>query len=140
MKKTESSNRLNMIFFLLIISVIYTLLITVPVNNNVRDIYVDVTITKPLVGDAAFTSLNVYAQPHTVLSAPALGSIISSGTVVVMVSAPSRSTQSNIGTIYRSFSTNSRIVLKSVPINENDVTVKLYEDNTLTQTEKVTLQ
>lgn len=135
----NNGSKLDLVILLLVAAVIYTALLTIPVGSTTKDIYVDMGIKKPLVGNVEFTDTNAFAQPHTLLSVPAMGNILTSGTVKVTAQTASMKTQITVGEIGRASDTTARIVLKDVPINENEVTLKLYEDNSLAQTMKVVI-
>lgn len=147
MAKKVQPNQLDMVLAVLVLATVYVALITIPVSSDHKDVYVDITVKKPLVDNPLtdednleIVSLDVEAMPNTLLSVPKLGSILTSGRVKIVAQTSSVKGQETLGEIYRSFEKGARIVLKKVPIDESMVTVRVYENDKLIQSREVVLE
>ncbi len=117
----------------------------VPVGNT-NDIYLNVMVEKPAClpltdcfESAKIIDVSGYATPHTLIEAPYLADIISSGSLKIIVESGTKKTIKNIGTILKSTSGTYQITLKDVSKTQTTATVKLYENNILTDTKTVTI-
>lgn len=137
MKPKPQPNKLDFILIILLLATAYTALITIPVSSDHKDVYVKAVIEKPLAGSVKLADVEVTAQPNTFLSAPSLASILSSGKVTITAETASIKTKKVIGEIYRTSEADVTLILKKVPMDENSVTIKVYEDTSLADTMEV---
>ena len=142
MPPKKQANPLDLILLLLVLFTAYVALITIPADSDYNDIHIAYTISKPLVEAVEFDNLEATVQPHTILGAPpALASILTSGITsgTVKISAETASTKASktIGEIYRTDEESGTLVIRKVPLDETEVTMKLYEDSKLVKTEKI---
>ncbi|MFA4870820.1 MAG: hypothetical protein WC623_21665 [Pedobacter sp.] len=130
------------IMFIAIIATIYLALITIPISDKTNDVYLDMTITKPInvviPQPLEFSDVTATVKRSTFLESPNLGCLIGcSGTIKLTASTPSVTTTKNLDPIYITSSVSTRIVLKKVPLTEKTVTLKLFENNVVTSTKEV---
>ncbi len=119
---------------------------TVPISNN-NDIFLTVIVEKPHCGNLAcigdspanITDIVGYATPHTLLEAPNLGDLISSGPLKLSAETNDRKAIKFIGTLYKGTGGTYQLSLRDVSPSQTTVTVKLYETNVLVATRYVNI-
>lgn len=137
-KPKPRPNKLDFILIILLLATAYVALITIPIDSDYNDIHITYTVSKPLAGAVEFDNLEATVQPHTILGAPpALASILASGTVKISAETASAKASKTIGEIYRTDEESGTLVLRKVPLDEIEITTKLYEDSKLVKTEKI---
>lgn len=118
----------------------------VPVGNN-NDIHLNIMVEKPLpcvpftdcIDTTKIIDITGYASPHTLIEAPYLADIISSGSLKLTVESGNKKTLKSLGTILKGTSNTYQVILKDVPKTQTSATVKLYENNVLVDTKTITI-
>ncbi len=119
---------------------------TVPISNN-NDIFLTVIVEKPAcqnilcTGDtpANITDIIGYATSHTLIESPYLADILSSGSLKLSAETTNKKTIKFIGTLYKGTSGTYQLSIRDVPPSQTNVTVKLYETNTIVATKYVNI-
>ncbi len=119
---------------------------TIPISNN-NDIFLTVIVEKPLCGNLAclgdtpanITDIIGYATPHTLLEAPNLADLVSSGSLKLSAETPTKKAIKFIGTLYKGSSGTYQLSIRDVPPSQTNVTVKLYETNVIVATKYVNI-
>lgn len=138
--KKPKPNPLDFIIFILILATAYTAAITIPISSEYKDVYVKAVIEKPLIGSVKLAEVEVTAQPYTLISTPSMASILASGKVTLKAETDTIKTKKVIGEIYRTSEEEAVLVLKKVPLDENRVTLTVYEGTELADTMEVQIE
>lgn len=133
---------MNYKIILTLTAIIAVVAVAVPVDSNYTDLYVKLTVQKPLIGDAKITGVEVEQAPHTLLQIPQLrpASLHGSGVLKVRLETETAGTSISLREVWRSGSDMFRFVLPSVPVSDTKLTVLLYEDNIQTDERTVILE
>ncbi|CAG0948858.1 MAG: hypothetical protein OIN86_13035 [Candidatus Methanoperedens sp.] len=140
MNKSDEKSKYTMYIIILAILSVYFILISVPADSTKKDVYVTVKVYQSLTTKVEITNIEVMEKPATIIATPTyLADLIQSGSLKVVASTPSVSAIVTSNPILIYTSTDMNLVLKNVPVDENTVTIKLYDNNNLVTTKEVTL-
>lgn len=139
----------DLIIATLIILALYLAAISLPINSKAKDIYLDITVEQPLIPDLSFqrpnlkiTNIDATVKDATFLTAPEfLGflGIAESGKIKLVSYTTSKKDTITADPITVTTSTTLRSVINAVPLSEKTITITLYDNNKLVQTETLEL-
>lgn len=145
----ELTKNYNILIVVFVLFLIYLAAVTLPVSSSKKDIYIDLSLYQPgtditwsglVAPPLEITNIDATIKTSTLLSTPTfLANILYSGNIKVVASTQSISSVATTEPVLVWTSRGIRIILKDVPISENTVSIKLYNDNNLIQTKVVTL-
>ncbi len=108
---------------ILLVLALLTLLfgaMSIPISSTEKDLKVDLTIEKPLLGDVKIVDINIKEMPHTLITPPSfLASILTSDPVSVRLSSATTSSYSQVGDIYRGTARTVTVYLPKVPLSQS---------------------
>lgn len=142
-RQGQKYNDPNVTLAILVVAalVLYFAAISIPIGDK-KDVYIDFTVQKELTGSPKLIQVSAHVQPATLLESPEfMGAIwgLQAGDVSVSANTMAVTKIIKIGDVTSGLDARKRLVLKSIPMTEKQVTLSLYEGTTIRETKVINI-